>query len=344
MIVVVDDDPVTRLQLTLLIQQLAGVRPRVAKSAEEAVPLLRGSKVAIVDWQLPGRLGTELIEQARRQLPNGPRYILITSVTDPEAVDAALLCSPDGFLQKPISKDELALALTELGIVPGAASALGIAPTAPKKPLAQATTQQPVRPRRASSRKEVIVVASSTGGPQQVMDFVRELDAQRVTAPIAIVQHAPAWILDAFADRLKREAKRAVVIVHRSEEIRPNTIFLPAPDRHLVARYSGAKRCLEAIEGPMVNFVRPAADPLFISVSETFGAASVAVVLTGLGRDGASGALAIAERGGDVFVQQPKLCQAPPMPEATIELVPDAETGSSRELAVRVARLFQPAT
>lgn len=72
-------------------------------------------------------------------------------------------------------------------------------------------------------------------------------------------------------------------------------------------------------DGPKENFVRPSADPLFRSLAEVFNNRSIAIVLTGLGRDGSAGASVIKNIGGEVIVQNPDTAVAPSMPRSVIE-------------------------
>lgn len=95
-------------------------------------------------------------------------------------------------------------------------------------------------------------------------------------------------------------------------------------------------------DGPEINFVRPAADPLFQSAAHAYGGRCIGVVLTGLGRDGCEGSRAIRDAGGTLFVEDPDLAMAPSMPRSVIEADLVSEGYDLPELGRRVSqRLMQ---
>ena len=96
------------------------------------------------------------------------------------------------------------------------------------------------------------------------------------------------------------------------------TVYLAPNDHHLSIKAGTFRLRLE--KGPQVNYVRPAADPLFRSGADAFGSYGIGVVLTGMGRDGAAGAAHILKAGGTVLVQDPETAVAPGMPKNVIEM------------------------
>ena len=118
-----------------------------------------------------------------------------------------------------------------------------------------------------------------------------------------IIQHMPPTFTAILAEHLARIAKCPVREASHGEEINVGTIYLAPGGKHMkVARRDGM--AVIAIEdGPLVNFCKPAVDPLFSSAAAVWGPKVLALVLTGMGADGLSGAKAIVAAGGHVMAQ-----------------------------------------
>jgi len=162
--------------------------------------------------------------------------------------------------------------------------------------------------RRARSRGtaavpiEVVVIGASTGGPNALTTVLGALPAD-FPAPVLIVQHLPANFTTFFAQRLDAACSLAVVEANNRDGISPGTVYIAPGDMHLETLSRGGSTELVTTEGPLVNSCRPAADILFRSAATTFGAGTLAVVLTGMGRDGLDGCREIRAAGGRVIAQ-----------------------------------------
>jgi two-component system, chemotaxis family, protein-glutamate methylesterase/glutaminase len=148
----------------------------------------------------------------------------------------------------------------------------------------------------------VIVIGSSTGGPQALTSIFETLSASLDRVPVLIAQHMPPMFTTVLAERLARASGREAREGVDGERLRPGTIYVAPGNYHMTVRGTAPLR-LAVANGPPVNFCRPAADPLFASVAHAFGPAVLAIVLTGMGRDGAAGALTVADAGGSVIAQ-----------------------------------------
>ena len=108
-------------------------------------------------------------------------------------------------------------------------------------------------------------------------------------AAFFVVQHGPAWMLETFSQRLMKETSFKVKMAANYMVPELGTVYLAPGDKHMLVDEHTLKLVIN--DGPKENFVRPAADPLFRSVAKAFGRYTVAVVLTGLGKDGSQGVL-----------------------------------------------------
>jgi two-component system chemotaxis response regulator CheB len=168
----------------------------------------------------------------------------------------------------------------------------------------------------------LIVLAASTGGPRALAEVVPALagalaaggDDRR--AAIVIAQHMPPGFTDSLARRLDALSPFAVREGHDGEWVRAGTAYVAPGGVHTTVEREGDGLRLAVRAGAPVHGVAPAADLLFASASAAIGAACVAVVLTGMGHDGAQGARAVRAAGGRLVVQDAATSVVHGMPQA----------------------------
>lgn len=149
----------------------------------------------------------------------------------------------------------------------------------------------------------VLLIGASTGGPQALNHIVAQIGALIDRVPVLITQHMPPTFTAILAEHLGRSANRSTHEAADGEEINAGTIYLAPGGKHMtVARRNGVAT-IAIVDGPLINFCKPAVDPLFSSAADVWGPAALALVLTGMGSDGLLGAQAITAVGGHVLAQ-----------------------------------------
>jgi two-component system chemotaxis response regulator CheB len=168
----------------------------------------------------------------------------------------------------------------------------------------QETTEVIIRPSsRSTKRVDVIAIASSTGGPHALTELLPALPAG-LQVPIVIVQHMPAEFTRSLADRLNTISAITVREAIAGEPLKAGLALLAPGDKHMVVERSIDQNMLVTLnQGPPENSCRPAADILFRSVAKCYGENVLAIVLTGMGKDGLAGSRVIRAAGGRVVAQ-----------------------------------------
>jgi two-component system chemotaxis response regulator CheB len=281
--------------------------------------------VVVLDVDLPELDGIAALPLLLEKKPN---LIVIMASTltrrNAEISLRALSLGATDYIPKPTANHEVAASTTfrreliekirQLGLRckrlrPSEARA---GPPAPAKPASYAqpraavrdSIQPPIALRpMPTTPPRVLLIGSSTGGPQALNTIVAQIGSVFDRAPVLITQHMPPTFTAILAEHLARLCKRPVREARDGEEINAGTIYIAPGGKHMkVARRDGI--AVIAIDnGPMVNFCKPAVDPLFTSAAEVWGAKVLALVLTGMGSDGLCGAQAITAAGGSVLAQ-----------------------------------------
>ena len=177
------------------------------------------------------------------------------------------------------------------------------------------------------SPSRMIGIGASAGGIDALLRLLSVVPAEYRHA-ICVVLHVAPTGHSVLASILDRRCAVSVETAAHGQRVVPGHVYVAPPDRHLTVR----RGRLDLARGPLVNGVRPAADPLLSSLAEDCGPAAVAVVLSGALGDGALGARAVAEAGGRVLVQDPAEALVTSMPERAI-----AETGAAAEVLTAAA-------
>jgi two-component system, chemotaxis family, protein-glutamate methylesterase/glutaminase len=156
------------------------------------------------------------------------------------------------------------------------------------------------------------VLASSTGGPKALTTFFSQIEPG-FGAPILVAQHMPTGFTATLAQRLSQCGPMAVREAANGDLVRPGEALICPGGQHMFYLPDGRVRIED---GPALHGVKPAADHLFLSAARCLGSRTVGVVLTGMGRDGADGSVAVRKAGGVVFGECEESCTVYGMPRA----------------------------
>lgn len=161
----------------------------------------------------------------------------------------------------------------------------------------------------------IVALGASTGGPAAILQVLHTLP-QDFPLPVLVVLHIGEPFGAAFADWLDGQSPHRVHYPQEGQRLDAPGVFLAPPGRHLIVRNDR----LHLTDDPERHSCRPSVDVLFESVAREYGAAAIACLLTGMGRDGASGLLDIRKAGGFTIAQDEASCVVYGMPREAVLL------------------------
>jgi two-component system, chemotaxis family, protein-glutamate methylesterase/glutaminase len=159
---------------------------------------------------------------------------------------------------------------------------------------------------------EIVALAASAGGLKALTEVLAALPAG-FPAALVVVQHLDPRHRSLMAEILTRRTSLTVSQASDEDRIRPATVLIAPPDRHLLVNSDGS---VSLTRTELVHFSRPSADLLLESVAASYRERAIGVVLSGSGSDGAMGAKAIKKMGGTLIVQDPATAEFAGMPSA----------------------------
>lgn len=186
----------------------------------------------------------------------------------------------------------------------------------------------------------VLLIGSSTGGPQAVNAVINGLGPVIDQAPVLITQHMPPTFTTIFAEHLSRASGRPVREAMHGEAVRGGQILIAPGGRHMrVVRQDGEPH-IALDDGALINFCKPAVDPLFASAAAVWGSWNLALVLTGMGSDGTRGAAEIVAAGGGIVAQDEATSVVWGMPGSVTNAGLCSAVLPLDQIAPKIVRLF----
>jgi len=312
-VLICDDSATIRHILSTALASDPGVRiAGAAVNGQACLEMLSAGElpdVVLLDVEMPVMDGLTALKEIRRRHPRLP-VVMFSSLTErgAKATVDALVSGANDYVAKPagLNPEEVAarirgevLARIKQVVARGQSQSGGL-PAA--RPAAAAGGGPRLRP--AASRQAVagIVIAVSTGGPAALAEVLPAcVPAARV--PIMIVQHMPATFTGRLAERLGAACGRPVREGSEGMPVAADSVILAPGGRHLELAGTAISPRIRLTDAAPENSCRPAADVLFRSAVRLWGAGTLGVVLTGMGRDGLAGSRGIVEAGGAVIAQ-----------------------------------------
>jgi len=208
------------------------------------------------------------------------------------------------------------------------------APVAP--PASSKVTTRPF----SSAAPRVLLIGSSTGGPQALMTLIAGIGSVIDRYPVLITQHMPPTFTTILAEHLARTSGRPAHEAVDGEAIKPGQIYLAPGGRHMRVARSNGNPVIALTDGPQINFCKPAVDPLFSSAIDVWQNGILGVILTGMGSDGCGGSKEVIAAGGNIIAQDEATSVVWGMPGAVAHAGVCAAILPLDQIAPKLVRLF----
>ncbi len=205
-----------------------------------------------------------------------------------------------------------------------------------RKPSASDAPMPPARVRGPlASSEKLVIIGASTGGTEAIREVLQPMPPD--SPAILVTQHMPAGFTKSFAQRLNTMCAVTVREAVHGERVLPGHVYLaPGGETHMQLGRSGANYVIELLATEPVNRHRPSVDVLFNSAAESAGRNAIGVILTGMGKDGAAGLLAMHKAGAYTIAQDEASCVVFGMPREAIAMGGASEVISLSRISDRL--------
>lgn len=319
-LLIVDDSAIVRQVLTEIFSQTDDIE--VVGTAMD--PLIARDKikslkpdVLTLDIEMPRMDGITFLANLMRLRP--VPVVMVSTLTEQgaEATFKALELGAVDFVAKPKVnvKTELAKYADDLCAKVRAASKARVRGASLVQETVEKINSKPIV---RKNLRQIIAIGSSTGGTEALKELLIGLSSD--SPPIVITQHIPKSFSGAFAKRLNDMCELKVVEAETGMELKPGHVYIAPGDRHLlVVKKGGVLKCL-LNDGPAVNRHKPSVDVMFNSLMECSPKDVHALMLTGMGSDGAEGMLDLLKAGATTTVQDEASSVVWGMPGSAVKL------------------------
>ncbi|ABQ26862.1 protein-glutamate methylesterase/protein-glutamine glutaminase [Geotalea uraniireducens] len=321
-VLVVDDSAFIRRALIMMFNGNPDIQViDVASNGEMAVALVKELRpdVVTLDVKMPVLDGLSALERIMKECPTP--VIMLSSLTGKGGDNTlkALELGAVDFVDKSSAGGPMDIAALASSLIAKIMIAARV--DVGKLKGAEEKFSAPRTPVSAAKKEtEVVVIGASTGGPPALQAVLTKIP-ENIPCPILIVQHMPVGFTASLADRLNRLCALAVKEAVDDEPIKQGTAYIAPAGMHLKLKRLGGELRIRLDLLPEDTLHRPSVDVLLESAADVCGEKTLAFVLTGMGRDGASGAQAIKNAGGRIFVESEESSIVFGMPKAVMDSV-----------------------
>jgi len=327
-VLVVDDSATMRGLITACLRRDPAIE--VVGQAAEPLQARKAIKdldpdVVTLDVEMPNMSGVDFLEKIMRLRPTP--VVMVSSLTQ-RGADVTLQALEIGAVDC-VGKPSVADSTEAFG----AELVAKVKAAARARVRARADRKTPEVRGDFRGNGALIAIGASTGGVEALITM---LSAFPANCPATVItQHMPETFTRSFAERLNRMSQPTVQVAFEGAPLAPGHVYVaPGGSSHL--EVLGSPGVCRLSDRPPVNGHRPSVDVMFHSVAQAAGAAAVGVILTGMGRDGADGLLAMRRAGAQTFGQDEASCVVYGMPKAAAESGAVVRQGSPASLAAFV--------
>lgn len=322
---VVDDSAYNRMMISKMLEsdETIDVVATASDGVDAVAKTLRlCPDVITLDLEMPNMDGFTFLRWLMKERPTP--VLVLSGRTDSRSVFRALELGAVDFLAKPEARISKSLEGIRDELLSKIHAVLNLEMEKVKSTVSLLSEQPPPPPRREEEAIlhkgpiEVVAVASSTGGPPAIQAILTSLPRDFASS-IVIAQHMPAGFTRSFAERLNKLTPLMVSEAVAGDRLEPGRVLIAPGGHHMIIKRDREGLVADIVpRSPSDKYV-PSADRLFMSVAEACGTAALGVVLTGMGKDGVEGALAIKRRKGRCIAESEESAVIFGMPQEAIK-------------------------
>lgn len=330
-VLIVEDSPSARQFLMHVFEGDAGFElVGAVTDGNDALAAVRRLQpdVVTMDVHMPGMGG---LEATRRIMQEAPRPIVVVSGTVRDQVAVTFEALEAGALAFVSRPSGIGHAQHEREV----AELLRTVRLMSEVKVVRRSSEKSPRPPAPGRRIQIVAVGASTGGPLAIQELLRSLP-QGFAVPVLIVQHIAEGFLGGFVDWLTRTTSLEVRLAAAAEAVRPGRAYVAPDGFHMGVDACGRIRLSST---PPENGLRPSVAHLMRSVREAYGADAAAVLLSGMGKDGAGELLALKHCGAATFAQDRASSVVHGMPGEAIRLDAARHVLAPAEIAAALREL-----
>lgn len=274
--------------------------------------------VVTLDIEMPRMDGLTFLRKLMKHFPLPVVVVSTLAHTGGAKAIEALECGAVEVIEKNMGEDRVNDLMLELVRKVRSAAAARVRRMAigSQQQAARASRPKPLEALKSGSGNQVLAIGASTGGAEALARIFERLPAD--TPGTLVVQHMPAGFTAQMAERLDRMSAMTVREAQGGEYLERGLALIAPGDHHMILRKTGNKFRVELRSGPRVSRHKPSVDVLFSTVAEVAGDSAVGVILTGMGRDGASGMKKMHEAGAHTIAQDEESCVVYGMPREAV--------------------------
>ena len=320
-VLVVDDSALMRKTIGTILAEAEGIE--VVATARDGHDAIRKTTdlrpdVITLDIEMPRLDGLETLGYIMSEVPTPVVMLSAYTAKGGETTMRALeygavdfVCKPSGPISldlKRIGEELVAKIRLAASVDVARLSFIDVESLAPKRTVAPT----------AAKGRQIVLIASSTGGPRALYEVIPKLPAD-FPAAVLVVQHMSTGFTRSLAQRFQSASPLRVREAADGEPVLAGDVLFAPGNHHMILERRGDQEVVRLHQGPTRNSVRPSADVTFESAAALYGSNALAVIMTGMGRDGADGARAVKRAGGGVIAQNEATCVIYGMPKAVVD-------------------------
>lgn len=320
-VLIVDDSSIVRQVLTRELSRQPGIQ--VVGSAPDpfvARDMIVQHKpdVVTLDIEMPRMDGLTFL---RKLMKYHPIPVIVVSSLAAKGTEMAIACLEAGAIDvvpKPNESYSIGDVATRLADIIRFATRVQLGARRAAAPSATSRHALPGSVALAETTHKVVALGASTGGTEALRSVLTALPKQ--CPGIVMTQHMPEGFTASFAQRLDELCEIDVKEAADGDWVVPGKALLAPGNRHLKLDRDGARYVVRVVDGPKVSRHKPSVDVLFDSVARVAGKNALAVIMTGMGSDGATGMLTMHKAGATTIAQDEASCIVFGMPKEAIKL------------------------